>query len=449
MQTVKNLSGIKTAGGTGRDTPVMIAVISAFAMGIAVLVTPFIIVPGLQFRVDEYTFTVFTAEQALEDFNSTLLGREGADVIYSAAEASVIAGLMKAGTVFAVVDSLMLFAFAVFAYVKKIRALIFGRITLALTVVTGLWYFGITVYLNKVINDVYGYPNSITNLIYVSDVQLTGWPYALMAGAIALFAFLERMLNTRGSDDAGYYAPRSIRADFSLGKRTKASILIITVLIPAVIAFGIFFLRERSYYFISLCVVLLSMLPFFMVFEDRKPQAREVIIIAVLAAIAAVGRAAFFMLPGFKPVTALVIISAMGLGPEAGFLTGALSGFASNFFFGQGPWTPWQMFSFGIIGFITGLLFRGKRKGLRERRILCCTYGFLVTFFVYGTIMDFQSAISVSGEFSWQMVLAKQISGIGYNVVHGASTFIFLYLFQRPMLHKIERIRIKYGICEA
>ena len=92
------------------------------------------------------------------------------------------------------------------------------------------------------------------------------------------------------------------------------------------------------------------MLPFFLVFENRRPQAREVVVIAVMAALAVAGRAAFFMLPQFKPTAAIVIIAGVGLGAEAGFLTGALAGFVSNFFFGQGPWTPWQMFAFGIPG---------------------------------------------------------------------------------------------------
>jgi hypothetical protein len=81
------------------------------------------------------------------------------------------------------------------------------------------------------------------------------------------------------------------------------------------------------------------------------------VIIAVLCGIAVAGRAAFFMLPQFKPVVAIVIIAGASLGAESGFIVGALSGFVSNFIFGQGPWTPWQMFAFGMIGFIAGLLF--------------------------------------------------------------------------------------------
>ena len=99
------------------------------------------------------------------------------------------------------------------------------------------------------------------------------------------------------------------------------------------------------------------------------------LLIAVMAAIAVVGRMAFFMLPQFKPVTAIVIITGISLGAEAGFLTGAVAGFVSNFFFGQGPWTPWQMFAFGIIGFLAGLLFRGKREKYKKSKLILCLYG--------------------------------------------------------------------------
>src|SRR5690606_9923266 len=116
------------------------------------------------------------------------------------------------------------------------------------------------------------------------------------------------------------------------------------------IAAGIYLLNDRKYYVISLLIITYSMLPFAMVFEKRKPQARELIVIAVLCAIAVAGRAAFFMVPQFKPVVAIVIIAGITLGAESGFLVGVMTGFVSNFFFGQGPWTPWQMFCFGVIG---------------------------------------------------------------------------------------------------
>lgn len=143
-----------------------------------------------------------------------------------------------------------------------------------------------------------------------------------------------------------------------LKKRTIAAAILILGLIPLTILFGVYFLNDRKYFIISFLIICYAMIPFFLTFERRKPQARELIIIAVLIAIAVAGRAAFFMLPQFKPVIAIVVIAAICFGAETGFLVGAMTGFVSNFFFGQGPWTPWQMFCFGIIGFLAGILFQ-------------------------------------------------------------------------------------------
>ncbi|MBU5437892.1 ECF transporter S component [Tissierella sp. MSJ-40] len=151
----------------------------------------------------------------------------------------------------------------------------------------------------------------------------------------------------------------------SLSRRTLISSILILFIIPVTILFGIFFLNDRKYYFISLLIIIYTMIPFAMIFEKREPQARELIIIAVLSAVAVAGRGAFFMLHQFKPVVAIVIISGVCLGAESGFLVGAITGFVSNFFFGQGPWTPWQMFCFGIIGFLAGILFK---KGILKKK---------------------------------------------------------------------------------
>ena len=100
------------------------------------------------------------------------------------------------------------------------------------------------------------------------------------------------------------------------------------------------------------------MLPFFLVFESRKPQARELVLIATLCAVAVAGRSAFFFLPQFKPVAAFIILAGAAFGGETGFLVGAVTMLCSNMFFGQGPWTPYQMFAMGLIGFLAGVLFR-------------------------------------------------------------------------------------------
>ena len=106
------------------------------------------------------------------------------------------------------------------------------------------------------------------------------------------------------------------------------------------------------------------------------------------------GRAAFFMVPSFKPVVAVTIISAVCFGAESGFLVGALSMLSSNMLFGQGPWTPWQMFAAGIIGFLAGILF--QKGWLKARKISLCIYGFLATVFIYGGIMNPASLVMTS-----------------------------------------------------
>ena len=145
------------------------------------------------------------------------------------------------------------------------------------------------------------------------------------------------------------------------------SLVILLVLVPlTVLVFSRF---DRKYYLAGLAIIVLTTAAFFLHFESRKPQARELVVIAVLCALGVAGRAAFFMLPQFKPVMALTIIAGVAFGGETGFLVGAMTMLASNFLFSQGPWTPFQMFSMGIIGFLAGGLFRKgwPRRAVRVR----------------------------------------------------------------------------------
>ncbi|NLK22982.1 MAG: ECF transporter S component [Clostridiales bacterium] len=232
-----------------------------------------------------------------------------------------------------------------------------------------------------------------------------------------------------------------------IGKRTKISAMLILIAIPLTILFGVFFLNDRKYYFISILILIYTMIPFFMIFEDRKPQGRELIVIAVLSAIAVAGRGAFYMLPQFKPVVAIVIIAGVCFGAESGFLVGAMSGFVSNFFFGQGPWTPWQMFCFGIIGFIAGILF--KKGRLKKNKLQLCIYGGLSTFFIYGGIINIGSLLMFTSHFSFKALMATYASGIPFDLVHAAATVFFLFIISNPMIEKLDRIKIKYGFIES
>ncbi|MCL1951640.1 MAG: ATP-binding cassette domain-containing protein, partial [Oscillospiraceae bacterium] len=199
-------------------------------------------------------------------------------------------------------------------------------------------------------------------------------------------------------------------ASRKLPRRTVAAAAMILLLIPLTLYMGIHLWGGRKYYFIGLLMIAEAMLPFALVFEKRRLQARELVVLAVLTALAVAGRSAFFMLPQFKPVAALVIIAGVAFGGEAGFLVGAMTGFVSNMLFGQGPWTPWQMFAFGLIGFLAGVMFK---KGLLLRgRAALCVFGGLAVFVIYGGLLDGQSALMFLPNPTRAGVLAVYLQGI-------------------------------------
>ena len=246
--------------------------------------------------------------------------------------------------------------------------------------------------------------------------------------------------------EIGTAAVQQPQSNRGLTKRTLAAMLLILLVIPLTIFVGVVYFGDRKYYFISLLIILETLIPFCMVFEGRKPQARELVVISVLCAIGVAGRAAFFMIPQFKPVTAIVIIAGVCFGGETGFLVGAVTGFVSNFFFGQGPWTPWQMFAFGIIGFIAGVLFR---KGfLRKTKTSLCIFGFLATLIIYGGIMNPASVLIWQATPKAEMFLSASAMGLPFDLIHAASTAFFLWCIAEPMIEKLERIKVKYGLVE-
>lgn len=256
--------------------------------------------------------------------------------------------------------------------------------------------------------------------------------YLIFCAALIIFA----LCMSRGSGSA-----RIVTEKRRLGARTKLSCALVLLLIPLTLFVGAYYLDGRKYYFISLLILLEMMLPFFIAFEGRKPQARELVIIAVLCAIGVAGRAALFMLPQFKPVMAITIIAGAALGAESGFLVGSMTMLASNIMFGQGPWTPWQMFAMGISGFIAGLVFRrGRSRGS------LCVFGALCALIIYGGIVNPASALIWTHTLNWETVLAYYISGFPMDCAHAAATWIILWFVAEPMLDKLDRIKTKYGI---
>lgn len=219
--------------------------------------------------------------------------------------------------------------------------------------------------------------------------------------------------------------------------RNVLRVLILVLAIPGVIAAGVVLFDEKKWAFVALVVTVLSLALFLCGFEKKKIGSRRAVAVAVLTALSVVGR----FIPFFKPVTALTVISAVYLGGEAGFLVGALSAVISNFYFGQGPWTPFQMFAWGMIGFVAGLLSRW----LKNNRVLLLGYG-LIAGAVFSMIMDVWTVLWYSGGFRWKQYVAALASAVPYTILYAVSNVIFLLLCAKPFGEKLERVKIKYGI---
>lgn len=233
-------------------------------------------------------------------------------------------------------------------------------------------------------------------------------------------------------------------------KSTIFSILCIFLLIPATLYLGTT-LPGRWFYLTSTLIIIETMIPFFLAFETRKPQARELVTIAVMAAIAAVSRMAFAFIPHFKPITAIIMITGMAFGAQAGFLTGTIAAFASNFAFGQGPWTPWQMMAYGIGGFLAGLVFykRKMTKNSLSNALIRAAFGFVCIMICVGPLLDACTIFTTGSVINWPYALGILASGLPVNLTHGVACFLTLLLFSNPLLDKLDRIKVKYGMMEA
>lgn len=295
-------------------------------------------------------------------------------------------------------------------------------------------------------------------------------------------------------------------------KRLELTAVLIFLVIPALIALTVFLGSKRLYMPLSLLILVMIMTPFFMIFERRKPRAREVVLIAMMSALTVASHTFFHIAFPVQIGTAMVIISGISLGPEAGFLIGAMSRFVCNFYMGQGAWTPWQMFCWGLLGFLAGLAFNREiskqnsisnfkkvmapvlcvifselvayisflvwpgndktffgwrvylfgiiglllavifQKGkLKADNITMAIFTFVVTFVIYGGIMNFAAMCLSMNEpgslgIGVKALKALYVSGVGYDFYHALTAAICVFVIGTPMVNKLERIKIKYGI---
>ena len=295
-------------------------------------------------------------------------------------------------------------------------------------------------------------------------------------------------------------------------KRLALTAVLIFLVIPALIALTVFLGSRRLYMPLSLLILVMIMAPFFMIFERRKPRAREVILIAMMSALTVASHTFFHIAFPVQIGTAMVIISGISLGPEAGFLIGAMSRFVCNFYMGQGAWTPWQMFCWGLLGFLAGLAFNRElsedggisnfkkiltpllcvifselvayisfllwqgsdetffgwrvylfgiiglllavvfqRGKLKTDNLTMAVFTFVVTFVIYGGIMNFAAMCLSMNEpgslgIGIKALKALYVSGVGYDFYHALTAAVCVFVIGTPMVKKLERIKIKYGI---
>lgn len=215
----------------------------------------------------------------------------------------------------------------------------------------------------------------------------------------------------------------------------------LTVAVPAVVIGGAVLFSGKHYAWISLCVAILACIPPICSFEKKETASKETAVLAVMIALSAAGRFVFAWFPGFKPVTAITVITSMWLGRNAGFTVGALSAVISNFYFGQGPWTPFQMMSWGLIGFLAGVF----SSSLKKSKTALCIFG-VGAGVLFSLLMDVWTVLWADGTFNLPRYSAAVISALPVTAEYAVSNVVFLLITAKPIGEKLERIKKKYGL---
>ena len=226
-------------------------------------------------------------------------------------------------------------------------------------------------------------------------------------------------------------------------KKENLTVIMIAVFSLAfVLVWQVFFSNDISYYIVGSVIIILTAIPFFVSFEKDEKTAQKISILAIMTALAVASRAVFYLIPQVKPICAVVIVCGVCFGAKSGFIVGALSAFVSNFIFGQGLWTPYQMIALGFCGLISGIVF----SKITPKRISLSLYGFFAAFVIYGIIVDLSSVFAMLNDITLEGVLSVYVASIPFSLTFGISTAVFLFLFGESFVKKILRIKLKYAI---
>lgn len=225
-----------------------------------------------------------------------------------------------------------------------------------------------------------------------------------------------------------------------IGKKGIFALIVIAVAI-AVITISFITLSARTAVSICVfCIIAGISLPFFVLFEKGKFTPKKIMLLAVMTSLSVVSRMIFAPLPHFKPVTAMTIISGVYLGPVCGFISGALTALISNFYFGQGLFTPYQMVAWGTIGLVSALLSKPLKKSLPFTLLFAAISGIF-----YSLVMDLWTVIGMDDGFNLARYAAAIISSAPITLIYCISNVVFSLILFRPIGKKLDRVMIKFG----
>lgn len=223
--------------------------------------------------------------------------------------------------------------------------------------------------------------------------------------------------------------------------RTKVVLaVLIGVVLIVLIGFPLF--NKEHYLLLSGFIMVVAFLPLFLRFTRNVNSSRELVMLAMLGAISAVSRIPFAALPSVQPSSFVIIITGIVLGPQSGFVVGVLTAIVSNMFLGQGPWTPWQMFAWGMMGLCAGLF---NKTWLMNSVIGRSIYGFIAGI-LFGWFMNLWFIMLVMKEFNWSLIYPYYVASFAFDLAHGITNVLLLVLFGTIFIKVLTRFKMKYGL---
>ncbi|HET7574644.1 MAG TPA: prenyltransferase/squalene oxidase repeat-containing protein, partial [Solirubrobacterales bacterium] len=195
-----------------------------------------------------------------------------------------------------------------------------------------------------------------------------------------------------------------------------------------------------SWQLASFLVLGAGLLAGFAWYERSRPPSQVVALVAALAALAVAGRIAFAAFPNVKPTTDIVVFAGYALGGAPGFAVGALTALVSNFWFGQGPWTPWQMAGWGLCGILGAAVSLGGRGS--SRLLLAATCGLAAL--MYGALLNFSLMATSGGELSWRYFGVLEARAVPFEIAHAAGNIGFALLAGPALVRMLGRFRQRF-----